>query len=148
MSIPIDTRRYVSPRVIRRHWAPLLWERKGYDSVAEFLEPGVCFACGCCGAGNKEGNLERAHIVPRCEGGSDAVENLHLLCSPCHQDSEWLKGDGYWRWFWERTMLDGLLSLAMRLGLNPWTTIQSCQQEARRNRKEATHVDSDRHKAG
>jgi hypothetical protein len=58
--------------------------------------PQHCFACGCeAGTGF---NLERAHILARAEGGDDSVSNLHILCRPCHQESEMLSGGPYFAW--------------------------------------------------
>lgn len=55
---------------------------------------GNCFACG------SSLRVERAHIVPLCEGGTNDVSNLHLLCATCHIDSEPLPVDLYWAWLW------------------------------------------------
>ncbi len=51
-----------------------------------------CFACG------SYHRIERAHIVPLCDGGTNDASNLHLLCAKCHIDSETLVGDLYWAW--------------------------------------------------
>lgn len=54
-----------------------------------------CFACG-------DGlYLERAHIIPRANGGGDGADNLHILCAKCHLESEGLGDDLdlYWKWF-------------------------------------------------
>jgi len=42
----------------------------------------VCFAC-CF-----NGSLQRCHIIPHYEGGSEDVSNLHLLCGGCHEKTE------------------------------------------------------------
>jgi hypothetical protein len=102
---------------IRRHWCDQLWNEKGFDSRAEFMERGNCFACGM----NPGGSLERAHIHARTNGGSDTADNLHMLCRTCHRDSEYLEGDDYWRWFWERTSTDMLMSSSARSGINLWS---------------------------
>ena len=51
----------------------------------------ACFACGDHG-------VQRCHIFPLTKGGTNTVENLHLLCASCHVESEALVGDLYWRW--------------------------------------------------
>jgi hypothetical protein len=51
-----------------------------------------CFACHWGGA------LERCHITARHNGGSDGVENLHVLCQACHDDSEAIEGKQYLNW--------------------------------------------------
>jgi 5-methylcytosine-specific restriction endonuclease McrA len=99
--------------VIRSYWADALWLRKGFDSPEEFMEPGVCFACGMDNDG-----VERCHILARCCGGSDDAANLHMLCRTCHKDSEGLDGEQYWSWFFERTWLDAWASLLARKGVN------------------------------
>ncbi|MBC7603280.1 MAG: HNH endonuclease [Ramlibacter sp.] len=104
--------------VIRAQWAERLWQAKGYDCAAEFMERGTCFACGL------DGN-ERAHIVARAVGGHDGPENLHILCSACHKDSEYLEGGRYMAWLMRRSPVDRLMSEAMRCGFNPAVLIQS-----------------------
>ena len=42
--------------------------------------------CFCCG--DHRGNLEKAHIIPVSSGGSDNVNNIHILCKPCHLRTE------------------------------------------------------------
>ena len=43
----------------------------------------MCFACGAFTV-----RIERAHIVALCEGGTNDVSNIHLLCTSCHKNSE------------------------------------------------------------
>jgi 5-methylcytosine-specific restriction endonuclease McrA len=52
-----------------------------------------CFACG------SPLHLHRSHIEPRVNGGSDELENLHILCIRCHVDSEYLTSEQYWKWY-------------------------------------------------
>lgn len=52
-----------------------------------------CFACGL------QKITQRAHILAVSEGGNDTVENLHLLCKSCHDESDMLSGQAYWNWF-------------------------------------------------
>lgn len=59
--------------------------------------------CWCCGY--PQLRLERAHITPRCMGGSDEPSNLHLLCSRCHVETEGLNEKSYWR-FLDATPFD------------------------------------------
>ena len=54
-------------------------------------------ACWMCGMVSSK--LQRCHILPRCDGGSDDASNLHLLCPGCHQRTEFLSGDAYWAVF-------------------------------------------------
>ena len=110
-------RKMPSELAIRAHWAKRLWAIKGFDSEAEFLERGTCFACGMDGS-------ERAHIVARSVGGSDGCENLHILCGVCHKDSEYLDGDRYMAWLVERSPVDMFMSSAMRCGFNPAAMMQ------------------------
>ncbi|MGA1757052.1 MAG: HNH endonuclease signature motif containing protein [Pseudomonadales bacterium] len=51
-----------------------------------------CFACG------NYIKIERAHIRAKFNGGEDTCDNLHLLCSGCHADSEYYEVDEYWDW--------------------------------------------------
>lgn len=52
----------------------------------------ACMACGFTFY------TERCHIVPVCEGGSDELNNLTILCPNCHKESEHLSGHLYWAW--------------------------------------------------
>ncbi len=52
----------------------------------------ICFACGV------DFITERCHILPINHGGTNDVENLHLLCKSCHQESEDLSGELYFEW--------------------------------------------------
>lgn len=103
---------------------------------SEHLEDGVdadsCFACGDIL------RLERAHIIPHAEGGSAGAENLHVLCKPCHIESE-LTGGDYWKWFeykraydwapaWEHTRRRYL-----RRGIDLYTEIPRAIQESGRD---------------
>ena len=105
-------RKMPTERAIRAFWADKLWRVKGYDSPEEFMESGYCFACGWYR------ELHRAHIQPRCNGGSDTVENLHMLCRTCHKASEFIDGDDYNKWLLERGQLDGVLSLIAHAPIN------------------------------
>jgi hypothetical protein len=42
--------------------------------------------CFCCG--DNRGNLEKAHIIPVSSGGSDEIQNIHILCKSCHIRTE------------------------------------------------------------
>ena len=42
--------------------------------------------CFCCG--DHRENLEKAHIIPVSSGGSDDVDNIHILCKSCHLRTE------------------------------------------------------------
>ncbi len=52
----------------------------------------------CCGWADEP--TERCHIRARSDGGSDSIENLHLLCHTCHSLTESMPNEGrYWRMF-------------------------------------------------
>lgn len=98
--------RVMPPRnAIRKHWAKWLIQIGKFDSKAEIFEGNYCFACGFLYDG-----LERCHILPRCEGGLDDVDNLHLLCRWCHRASEFKTGQEYWDWFEQRHVFDVFLT--------------------------------------
>ena len=42
----------------------------------------TCFRCGYTAPDKL--NLERAHIIARCNGGPDHVDNLVICCHHCH----------------------------------------------------------------
>lgn len=111
-------RRLATPhkKAIAHYWAPLLEEMgKGYAD--DFIDGQACFACGqhCDGTGHA--SIDRAHIKPVVKFRGKfphAFDNLHLLCTRCHVDSEYLEGDRYWRWFKQ-------MDLAGRMAINLMT---------------------------
>ncbi len=111
------TRKMPSENKIRAYWCERIYERKDFDSPQEVLEKGICFACGIAT------QVYRAHIKARCDGGSDNVENLHMLCGICHRVSEFLSDDLYWDWFWERQRMDTAVFHAMSNGFNAWSRL-------------------------
>tara|TARA_R110002012_G_scaffold310749_1_gene519226 strand:- start:29 stop:517 length:489 start_codon:yes stop_codon:yes gene_type:complete len=52
-----------------------------------------CMACGVEGV-----QVDAAHIRPLQYNGSNEIENIHLLCRPCHAESENLWGKEYEIW--------------------------------------------------
>jgi len=58
--------------------------------------------CWMCGYGGTD-DLERCHIVARCEGGPDDAANLQILCSICHRQSEFWSADAKIKAVNERT---------------------------------------------
>lgn len=113
----LSSRRLYSKNVGARSYAALmgnLWDSDlpSYEEIAEYWHclplPGSdyiplidlgepeCFACGWCrleqvrskkAQKNIWKGLQRAHVVARSLGGSATVENLALLCKPCHEAS-------------------------------------------------------------
>ena len=55
-------------------------------------EKDKCMACG------SKGNIDRAHIVAKCNKGSFQPSNIHALCQICHKLSEHLESYDYWLW--------------------------------------------------
>lgn len=81
-----------------------------------------CFACG-----NHLG-VQRAHILPLNEGGDNSLSNLHLLCSGCHTESEFMSGKEYWVWLINKNIHDYVTSLervAKKIEVNPEYYIKS-----------------------
>ena len=112
-----STTRNLPPRA--HIWAAWCWwlaEVGKADSADEVIEDfaggdGWCFACGM-----SDGLvLDRSHIDARCDGGSDDIENLHLLCRTCHKASEHLSGAAYVDWLLRRTFVDRVYEEAHRL---------------------------------
>jgi 5-methylcytosine-specific restriction endonuclease McrA len=46
----------------------------------------VCKSCGCTGT-----ELEVDLISPICEGGTDSLENLQVICKACHAEKTQLE---------------------------------------------------------
>ena len=76
------------PKAVFRHW-----NKKLLNYGREVDSQRICFAC------LREGSVQRCHIQPLAEGGSNKSENLHLLCPNCHSESEGYSGRFYWIWF-------------------------------------------------
>lgn len=111
-------RRYATTTAVIDHWAERLieWGKATPDQIAE--RERFCFACGLSPLWTmSDFDLARAHILARTKGGSDGVENLHLLCDECHKASEGLDGDVYWTWFHDRRLLDSILQLLANSGM-------------------------------
>jgi hypothetical protein len=92
-----QNRNMPSYRAVAAFWSEEL-ARLGKGDTAEYLarlegRNGICFACGWTS------DLDRAHIVPRWDGGPDTVGNIHLLCHHCHHTSDGLPQADYWQWF-------------------------------------------------
>lgn len=83
---------------IKRYWLNTsIWRFKCYGRK-DLEMYNICFACGMESAYN----LDRAHIIPLMYGGTNDCSNIHLLCSTCHAESEYLDDDNqleYYNWF-------------------------------------------------
>jgi hypothetical protein len=60
-----------------------------------------CWDC-CWHCARDTHRLERHHVVPVALGGTDDVENLALLCGPCHREAPGIP-DAEWAWKWIRS---------------------------------------------
>ena len=87
-----DKKRY---RLPKRKEIINFWIDKLEKIDVDISYVGECFACGI---GWK---LERAHIKPISDGGTNELANLHILCPGCHAESEFLWGGAYWNWLVE-----------------------------------------------
>ena len=116
---------------IKDYWKGWLVKQEKFDSITEVLEADYCWACGFIGETDKDDWTERAHIQAKIEGGLDAVENLHLLCSACHVSSELLNGQDYFDWFKARTVFDVLRDLQDKNARNASVSMRTKQGLAR-----------------
>ena len=68
--------------------------RKDLGKIASFWnKPTECWKCG------KHSDLEAAHIIPKCIGGSNKTENLVILCKRCHEFAPNVNDKEYmWEW--------------------------------------------------
>ena len=71
------------------------WMEAAYEeNCSPSMPQSICFACGSAIG------TERCHIIPKDKGGSDLVNNLHLLCKECHLESEpIIDSEQYLDWF-------------------------------------------------
>ena len=86
-----QSRNLPSKKKIAEYWSEVFF-RHGWE--LDQLSGDSCFAC--CRIPMK---IQRCHIKARCDGGSDQLQNIHLLCPGCHDESEPLSGLTYWRWY-------------------------------------------------
>ena len=85
----VKRRDMASATDILNHWL----NTDKFKKLGIFIpDNGDCFACG------QYLRIERAHIKPLHENGTNNADNLHLLCSTCHIESEELRGRSYWSW--------------------------------------------------
>jgi len=101
-----------SKEQVKRNWAARLVVAGKFATIERALGPDTCFACGT----EIPLGIIRAHIRASVEGGDNDVENIHLLCWPCHVGSELLIGDEYWRWFLNGGFLGELRQIVSLLG--------------------------------
>ena len=94
-----------SKKQIKEHWADWLIDQGKFDTLSELFEAEFCWGCAM------EEKTERCHILARTFGGSDDVQNLHLLCSDCHKASELLSGLEYFEWLKRRNVMSRILDV-------------------------------------
>lgn len=102
---------------IREHWSFL-----GIYGITKSKHP--CFAC------QLPGGRYKCHVLAKCEGGSDDVDNIHMLCKTCHDSSEYLSGKLYWEWFDRQSFLSSGPVTLTRCGIDIGKVSQLSRQEA------------------
>ena len=112
---------------IKNYWKCRIVDIKHniFPSVEYLCKGDYCFACGML----TNNHTERAHILARQEGGSDNVDNLHLLCPACHKDSEMISGDLYYEWLVKRTHVDAILSISYKVDYSFYRSFRETAQE-------------------
>lgn len=68
------------PTAAQRGYCTVAWQKTRLAVIAR--DEGLCQFCGCVVAGPRDAQVD--HIVPKVDGGSDAMSNLRLLCLSCH----------------------------------------------------------------
>ena len=121
--MPRERPKLPTAKAIRDHWSDWCWKRHNDPPDDHY-----CFACGMT---DDRFKLERAHIVARCNGGSDGVENLHLLCHTCHRASEFREGKDYFDWLDEWTMHDRIFLEAAKVGEPMWKRMHETVEQER-----------------
>jgi len=106
--MPSQKRNMPSKVNIAKYWIDKLLETTDKFWLDVYIDLGytkesldTCFACG-----SYSGSTERAHIKAKHKGGSDSIENLHLLCKHCHLESENFSDDLYNEWFLSKNPLN------------------------------------------
>ena len=105
----MNPRKMPTKSAIQLHWAEWLIQEDKFDDISEVLSGYYCFACGM----DYGGGLIRAHILARCDGGTDDLSNIHLLCETCHHASDGLSGDVYFKWLKRMGFANVFQGLAM-----------------------------------
>ena len=96
-------RKMPSREKIFKHWK---------NKLNNITNNNTCFKCGVTPFFNKKNIIvDRAHILAVCEGGTDDLNNLHLLCKSCHRESEAYSGVEYDLWFTSRNKEEFATSL-------------------------------------
>ena len=69
---------------------------KGTHTPAQWLALVSAFGCRCvmCGAAMDPSDVQKDHIIPIYQGGSDGIENVQPLCRPCNSS----KGPDTFNW--------------------------------------------------
>lgn len=114
-----------SPPMVAAYWRDRLF-RMGRD-CHDHSGP-ACFACGCTASDA----IQRAHIQAvttlamaghryrepeniAAASFPNELENIHLLCTTCHYESEMLGGENYWAWFRQMSPMARLAINAFKL---------------------------------
>ena len=111
----MQKRQMATKKQIYEFWQNDLITMGKHNKKTMFLK--TCFACQITATdisndSDYEIMIYKAHIIAKCEGGSDSVENLHLLCRECHNASEYKSGENYWKWFKKRKLIHSLQIIA------------------------------------
>ena len=69
-----------------RHWGYQQGANYGFENTKAKVLNRDNYTCQCCKRKRKDSKLEVHHIIYRCNGGSDEVENVITLCHSCHFD--------------------------------------------------------------
>ena len=105
-----------SRKKIKEYWIQILCKMGIY-----IADDDACFACGK----DNRFQLQRCHILPVNYGGTDTIDNLHILCKSCHTDSEPLYHKRYWNWLRNVNNNEYKLSFSHIMELNNKTGINT-----------------------
>ncbi len=73
-------------------WQGMNWIRQDKRLAIYLRDRFACVYCGVSLRGAAPGTLTLDHLTPRCQGGTNAAENLVTACRPCNssrQDRDW-----------------------------------------------------------
>jgi 5-methylcytosine-specific restriction endonuclease McrA len=73
---------------------------KGTHTPEEWNELKRFFGHRCVRCGRSDMALERDHIIPVYQGGSDGIDNIQPLCAPCNAS----KGPENFNWAYHRKL--------------------------------------------
>ncbi len=70
----------------RRRYRAIIWRIELLNSICGYKHGNIGWSCSSCGEfDSHQSFFDIDHIVAKCNGGEDTVENYQVLCPNCHK---------------------------------------------------------------